>query len=268
MPLPRPLHVTTTTTIAMSKTAERRSKILKELDEKGQVNVTYLSEILGVSEVTIRNDLDKLEKNKLLIRTHGGAFKTSNIALTVTEKKKINLEAKRAIGKMAASMVNEEDSIILDSGTTTFEVSNNLGQFKKLTVISNALDIVNNISHFEQIEVFMPGGYLKEFSMSLVGPMAERNLRQLYCNKLFIGVDAIKPEIGIFTHHMEEAYLNQIMIDIAEEVIVVADSSKFKKSSLAFISDFEKIHKLITDAKIEDKHRQILQQNNVEVIIV
>lgn len=251
----------------MSKTAERRSRILKELDEKGQVNVSFLSEALGVSEVTIRNDLDKLEKSKLLIRTHGGAFKASNIALTVSEKKKINLEAKRLIGKRAASLIREEDSIILDSGTTTFEVSNHLGHFEKLTVITNALDIVNNISKYENIDVFMPGGYLKEFSMSLVGPMAERNFRQLHCNKLFLGVDAIKPEIGVFTHHIEEAHLNQIMIEIAEEVILVADSTKFTKSSLAFITSFDRVSRLITDEKIDPLFARQLEKQNVEVII-
>lgn len=251
----------------MSKTAERRSRILKELDEKGQVNVSFLSETLGVSEVTIRNDLDKLEKNKLLIRTHGGAFKASNIALTVSEKKKINLDVKRLIGKKAAALIDEEDSIILDSGTTTFEVSNHLGNFHKLTVITNALDIVNNISKYDNIEVFMPGGYLKEFSMSLVGPMAERNFKQLFCNKLFLGVDAIKTEMGIFTHHVEEAHLNQIMIGIAEEVIIVSDSTKFSKSSLAFISGFDKISKIVTDDKVNPSYLKQLEKQNVEVII-
>ncbi|UII30068.1 DeoR/GlpR family DNA-binding transcription regulator [Fulvivirga ulvae] len=252
---------------ATKKTAERRSKILELLDEKGQVNVNDLSESLGVSEVTIRNDLDRLEQNKLLVRAHGGAFKTSNITLTVTEKKKINLDLKRLIGKKAASLIQEEDSIILDSGTTTFEISNNLGGFSKLTVISNALDIVNNLSNYDNIDVFMPGGYLKEFSMSLVGPMAERNFKQLFCSKLFLGVDAIKPKIGVFTHHMEEAYLNQIMITIADEVIVVADSTKFKKSGLAFICGFNEIDKIITDSNIEREDREFLEKNNIEVII-
>jgi DeoR family transcriptional regulator of aga operon len=252
----------------MKKTAQRRSLILKELDKKGQVNVTDLSIILGVSEVTIRNDLDKLEKNNLLVRAHGGAFKTNNIALTVTEKKKINLEVKRKIGKVAASLIKEEDSIILDSGTTTFEISNNLGDFKKLTVISNALDIVNNLAQYKSIDVFMPGGYLKEFSMSMVGPMAERNLRQLHCNKLFLGIDSVKANIGVFTHYMEEAYLNQIMIDIADEVILVADSTKFNRSGLAFICGFDKINTLITDSKILAEDKEMLEKNNIEIILV
>lgn len=252
----------------MKKTAERRSKILQVLDEQGQVNVSNLSEMLGVSEVTIRNDLDKLEKNKLLIRAHGGAFKTSNIALTVTEKKKINLDVKRKIGAKAASFIEENDSIILDSGTTTFEISNNLGRFEKLTVISNALDIVNNLVKYEHLEVFMPGGYLKEFSMSLVGPMAERNFRQVQCRKLFLGVDGIKPDVGVYTHYMEEAYLNQIMIDSADEVIVVADSSKFKRSGLAYICGLERVHKVITDSAIEEESIRMLQKNNIEVVIV
>lgn len=251
----------------MKKAAARRSKILEILDELNKVNVNDLSNELGVSEVTIRNDLDKLEQSKLLVRAHGGAFRTNNVSLAVSEKKSINRDLKRLIGKKAVSLIQENDSIILDSGTTTFEISNNLGAFKEITVISNALDIVNNLAQFDNLKVYMPGGHLKEFSMSLVGPMAERNLKQLYCNKLFLGVDGIRSNVGFFTHHMEEAYLNQIMIEIAEEVIVVADSTKFKKTGLAFIQNFEHIDKVITDAGIENQDIEMLQKNNVEVII-
>lgn len=251
----------------MKKAAERRTIILQTLDDLGQVDVSTLSDQLGVSEVTIRNDLDKLEKSNLLIRAHGGAFKTNNIALAVSEKKSINLAAKRLIGKKAVSLIEENDSIILDSGTTTFEISNNLGDFERITVISNALDIVNNLSKYKNLQVFMPGGFLKEFSMSLVGPMAERNLKQLYCKKLFLGIDGVKADVGVFTHHMEEAYINQIMIEIAEEVIVVADSSKFKRTGLAFIEGFNKINKVITDANIEEEYVKMLTRNNVDVII-
>ena len=251
----------------MRKAAARRSKILEILDDLGQVNVNDLSKEMEVSEVTIRNDLDKLEKSKLLVRAHGGAFKTNNIALTVSEKKNINHDLKRLIGKKAVTLINENDSIILDSGTTTFEISNNLQGFEKLTVISNALDIVNNLSKYKNLQVIMPGGFLKEFSMSLVGPMAERNLKQLYCKKVFLGIDGVKPDVGIFTHHLEEAYLNQIMIEIAEEVIVVSDSTKFKKSGLAFIADFSKVDKVITDVNIDKESVAMLERNNVEVII-
>ena len=251
----------------IKKTAQRRSLILKELDKTGQVNVNDLSQILEVSEVTIRNDLDKLEQSHLLIRAHGGAFKMNNLVLSITEKKQINQSLKRAIGKKAAALINEGDSIILDSGTTTLEISNNLSGFNRLKVITNALDIVNNLSQSRNLEVLMPGGYLKEFSMSLVGPLAERNIRYLYCNKLFLGVDGIKEKTGIFTHYIEEASLNQIMIEIAEEVIVVADSSKFKKSGHALICGFDKIHKLVTDKNIDDSFKELLKANDVELII-
>lgn len=251
----------------MRKAAERRSKILQILDDSGQVSVSSLSEAMNVSEVTIRNDLDKLEKSQLLVRAHGGAFKTNNLPLAVSEKKGINVEAKRAIGKKAISIIREDDSIILDSGTTTFEISNNLGSFQKLTVVSNALDIISNLCQYKNVQVLVPGGFLKEFSMSLVGPMAERNFRQLNCNKLFIGIDGVKPNVGIFTHHIEEAYLNQIMIEIAEEVIVVGDSSKFLKSGLAFIEGFHKVDRFITDSGIRKEDIAMLEKNNVEVII-
>lgn len=252
----------------MKKTAYRRAKILEELDKDGQVNVNKLSKLFGVSEVTIRNDLDKLEKNNLLVRAHGGAFKSNNIVLTFSQKKKLNMEVKTKIGKKAASIIEEGDTIILDSGTTTFEISRFLRDFQKLTVITNALDIVNNLAQQENLEVFMPGGYLKEFSMSLVGPLAERNLKQLSCNKLFLGVDSIKPDKGVFTHHVEEAQLNQLMINLAEEVILVSDSSKFAKSGMAFICTCNHIHKLITDSGITEDQIKALEKHNVEVIVV
>lgn len=253
--------------VFMKKTAQRRSFILEKLDDQGQVTVQELSESLGVSEVTIRNDLGNLEKNNLLIRAHGGAFKTNNLLFNVNEKKKINLEQKRKIGKKAVTLINDNESIILDSGTTTFEISSNLKEFRSLTVISNALDIVNNLSNNENLDVFMPGGYLKEFSMSLVGPMAERNFKQLHCNKLFLGVDGIRLGHGVFTHYMEEAYLNQLMIDIADEVIIVADSSKFVKTGFAFICGFDKINKIVTDEGLPSDTLQELNKYNIEVII-
>ncbi len=113
----------------------------------------------------------------------------------------------------------------------------------------------------------VPGGYLKDFSMSLIGPMAERNFKQLHCQKLFLGVDGVKPDVGFFAHHIEQAYLNQIMIEVAEEVIVVADSSKFLKTSLAFIEGFDKIKKVITDPQIKPDQSKMLERNNVELII-
>ncbi|MDN3605260.1 DeoR/GlpR family DNA-binding transcription regulator [Belliella kenyensis] len=164
-------------------------------------------------------------------------------------------------------MIVEGDSIILDSGTTTLEVSKNIGNFERLSVISNALDIINNLASSENIEVIVQGGFLRKFSMSLVGPLAEKNFKQVHCNKLFLGVDGFKSDHGIYTYNMEEAYLNQLMIEVAEEVIVVADSSKFKKIGFAFIAGFSKIHKVITDNGIEEEFIKMLQRNNVEVII-
>lgn len=251
----------------MKKPAERRSKIIQLIDDIGQVNVTALSNKFEVSEVTIRNDLDQLAKSNRLVRTHGGAFKTNNLALAVSEKKSINLLSKRLIGKKAASMIKENDSIILDSGTTTFEISNYMEKFEKTKIITNGVDIVNNLSRFRNLEIYTPGGYLNKFTMSFTGPMAERNFKQLSCKKLFLGVDGIKAEIGFFTHEFEDAQLKQIMIQVAEEVIVVADSSKFNKIGVAFIAGFDKIHKIITDKGIEEESLKMLTRNEIEVII-
>lgn len=136
----------------MKKSAGRRLKIIQLVNDIGQVNVTALSNKFHVSEVTIRNDLDQLAKSNRLVRNHGGAFKTNNLALAVSEKKSINHHSKRLIGKKAASLIKENDSIILDSGTTTFEISNYLGKFEKAKIITNGLDIVNNLSKFRKSE--------------------------------------------------------------------------------------------------------------------
>lgn len=252
----------------MKNTAYRRAQILEALDLHGQVNVNQLSEQFAVSEVTIRNDLDKLEKSNLLVRVHGGALKSKNVALSLSQKKHLNTEAKTKIAARAAAFVADNDTIILDSGTTTFMISNYLGDVKNVTVVTNALDIVTNLASKDNLEVFMPGGYLKEFSMSLVGPMAERNLKQLFCHKLFLGVDSIKPDKGLFTHHVEEAQLNQIMIEIAEEVIVVSDSTKFEQTAMAYICNTEKVSKIITDEGVSQRHLDALERHDVEVIIV
>ena len=248
---------------------DRRMKILEILETEGQAKVPFLSEKFDVTEVTIRNDLDHLEQKGLLIRTRGGALKAQKVGIdyNLEIKRKKNQKEKELIGKKAAQLVNNGETIILDSGTTTMEIAKNLSEKKDLTVISNALNIVSHLVNLPDVKVVVPGGYLRKESLSLIGHSAEQELKNYYCDKLFIGVDGIEATYGISTPNAEEAYLNKVMISIAKAVVVVADSSKFLKKSFAFISSMDKITTVITDSNIPEDQQKALLNMGINVLI-
>jgi len=186
----------------------------------------------------------------------------------LSDKQKKHLAEKREIGKAGASLIKEGNTIILDSGSTTFELAKNLGRFERVTVITNAINIARYLSEHKNINVIVPGGILRRNSMSLVGMLAEKGLKDYFCDILFIGVDGFDINYGISTPNNEEAQLNQTMIDISRRVVVIADSSKFQRRAFAFIAGIEKIHTVITDDGISALNRSKLQSAGIEVIVV
>jgi DeoR family transcriptional regulator of aga operon len=251
-------------------TVTRRKETLHLIADQGQVSVKALSEMFSVSEVTIRNDLEQLEKKNLLIRARGGALKVETgvaIDQRLVDKNRIHFQEKARIGKKAAQLVYESDTIIIDSGSTTAEMVKSLPELQDLTVITNALNIANQLMTIPHINVIIPGGFLRKNSLSMVGPQAEKSLRNFNVDKAFLGVDGFDTRNGIFTPNVEEARLNEIMIEISREVILLADSSKFSKRSFAFICSINQIDKVITDSGIADDDLKRLQDAGVEVII-
>ena len=253
-----------------SNTVSRRNEILNLINTEGQVYVDDLSTKFDVSEVTIRNDLDQLEQKNLLIRARGGAMKIEGrvgVDYNLSEKDKLNFQEKMRIGKAAAKLINSDEIVLIDSGTTTAEMVKNLGDIENLTVITNALNIATLLISNPNVSLTIPGGYLRKNSQSLVGPMAERSLKNFYVDKAFLGVDGFDTKTGLYTPNIEEAHLNELMIQIANEVILLADSSKFKKKSFAYICPVEKIHTVVTDDKIQEDDRKRLIDAGVRVII-
>lgn len=252
-------------------TVSRRAKILEELELKGQVSVSELSILFDISEVTIRNDLGHLEKQNMLIRARGGAIKVKfqrmSIDPSISDKQKEYLKEKQQIAKEAIKLIEEGDTIILDSGTTTTEIAKNLEKFKNLTIITNALNIAGILSEYEGINIFMPGGSLRKKSLSLVGVLADENFEKFYCDKLFLGADGFDTNHGLSTPNSEEAHLNQIMIKISKKVIVVADSRKFERRRFAFIGPISNVNVVITDSGIKEEDKARLEKNGVEVIV-
>ena len=251
-------------------TLDRRSKILELLEANGQVKVTDLSRTFEVSDVTIRNDLAQLESKGFLKRTRGGGIKSqrTGIDYKLTEKAKQHAAEKQSIGKKAAELIKDDDTIIIDSGTTTLELAKNLKDINNLIVITNALNVAGQLVDYSNIKVVMLGGMIRQNSLSLIGPIAENNVKNYYCDKLFMGVDGIDSQYGITTPNIEEANLNKMMVEISKEVIVLADSSKFLRRSFAFIAPITKVNTVITDNNIPPEELSNLQNQGIKVILV
>lgn len=251
----------------------RRSSILAKLREDANVSVSDLSNEFGVSEVTIRKDLRILEGRNLLVRVHGGAMRSSNPSGPAFEESHYDTKAlvheleKQAIGKAAAKHIQEGDTILIDAGTTALEVVRNLDAFQNLTIITNSLSAISELKRYNRFNVIMLGGNVRETSQSLVGPIAESNLRVFFCDKLFLGVDSFSVEDGLSTPSIEEAHTNQVMISRAKEVIAVFDSSKVNERAFAYIASVDKINTIVTDSNFPASVRAKLKAMNVAVEI-
>jgi DeoR family transcriptional regulator of aga operon len=251
-------------------TVERRTQIVEKLEAEGQLDVISLSKELGVSEVTIRNDLNWLEQKNMLVRARGGAMKAEQRVGTdfsLSEKNKLHYQEKLKIGKAAAALIENGDTIILDSGTTTMEINNNLSNIESLTVITHALNIAHKLVEHEHVNVIVPGGFLRKNSQSLVGTTAEETFKNYFCDKLFLAVDGFDTTYGLSTPNVEEAHLNRVMISIARQVIVVTDSSKFHKRSFAFIAPIKAVDIVVTDSGIPEQDKKRLETIGIKVII-
>ena len=199
-----------------SSAKERRALILRLLEQKDEVLVTELSRDTGISEVTIRKDLTILQNRHLLLRTRGGAMRkpveNQNEDTAISKKQMFNFKEKERIGIEATQMIKEGDFIVLDSGTTTLEIAKHLDKFQHLRILTNAMNIATELVKYNRFDVVLLGGNVRAKSLSMVGPLALSVLRNFSRYKLFLGVDSFSIENGVSTPSMEEALLNQIMI--------------------------------------------------------
>jgi DeoR family transcriptional regulator of aga operon len=254
----------------MAKTIERRQGIIKYVNEFGKGTVEALAKQFDTSTVTIRNDLNSLDKKGLIVRVRGGAVESNRLTkeLTINEKHSENLSIKRQIGKFAASLIQPGEAIILDSGTTTEEIARCLHDKQQLIIMTNGLNIASELSNVEEIDVMMTGGTLRKKSQSFYGRQAEDNLRHLRFDKLFLGVDGFDLKSGMTTHFEAEASLNRMMCEVSSEIIVVTDSSKFARYGFHIIRPFNNISRLITDKDIPQNYKDMLENKGVIVDIV
>lgn len=247
----------------------RKDKILEMLKEDGSVKVAELSKIFKVSDVTIRQDLEKLEQDGLVTRKHGGAFlktigkQVQNFALANL----INMDKKELIGKKAAEYIDSGDTIILDSGTTTTEIAKAIIDKQNITVITNAINIVMLLGANPAIDVILTGGEFKAPTLSLTGQKAADFFDGLHADKLFLATAGISLKSGLTYPSLSDIAVKKAMIEAADKVYLVADSTKVGKSSLASLGALSLIHYLITDSDITEKDKEVFREHEIDFII-
>jgi DeoR family transcriptional regulator, aga operon transcriptional repressor len=249
---------------------ERRRRIRELLREQGRVTVDALAARFGISQVTIRADLSILESAGALTRTHGGALTLPDADQSLDVKQLQHRAEKQRIAAAATALIRDGETLILDSGTTTAEIARRIRalDLKSINVITNALNIAALLIDVPSVRLIVPGGILRRESNSLSGPMAETALAALRANRLYLGADGVDPQIGVMTPHLAEAELNAKMIGISQQVVVVADSSKFARRNISLIARVEQLHMLITDSAAPPDAIEQLRQRGVEVRLV
>jgi DeoR/GlpR family transcriptional regulator of sugar metabolism len=248
---------------------QRREKIKDLLKEDGSAKVINLARIFRVSEVTIRQDLEKLEKDGYITREHGGAFLKSleDNLRSFTLLNRDNMDRKAVIGRMAAGFIDNGDTIILDSGSTTTEIAKNLSGKKNLTVITNALNIALILGAEPGIEVIVTGGEFKPPTLSLTGQKAAAFFTDLHVDKLFLATAGISLRSGLTYPGLSDIIVKKAMIDAAAVKYLVADSTKIGKNSFASLGALSLIDYIITDSFIEKGNLQLFRDHQIEIII-
>lgn len=249
--------------------AERYEKIVQLVNDRGSIRVSELSELCGVTEETIRRDLDRLEQAGKLRRSHGGAVnvKDQQPETPFTEREIAHAEEKRQIAQEAIRLIKPKDRIVLDASTTAWYMASHLPDIP-LTVLTNSIKVALELSTKEKIEVISTGGLLASRSLSYVGPLAERSLDAYYVDKLFLSCKGVHLERGISESSELQARIKLKMIGIAEQVVLLADSSKFGVQAFTQVAELSEVHSIITDKRIGADTVAELKARSMDLTIV
>lgn len=253
----------------MSTVGERRKYILDHIVKDGFVKVSELAESLGVTQTTIRKDLNYLEAQGVLQRAHGSAIPPSQqmMDLNLSAKKLINFEAKQKIAEKAASLIKSDDSILVASGSTISLFAEALKPKGRLNVVSISVNISAHLGDIPGITVMQVGGILYGNTLSVLGAEASNTIENLYCSKVFFGVDGIDLDYGLTCGTGEEASITQKMMQSSQTKIVLSDSSKVGQRGFARICEVGDIDILITDSGMPLETRQRIENMGVKLII-
>jgi DeoR/GlpR family transcriptional regulator of sugar metabolism len=249
---------------------ERRTQILQTVRRAGRVRVNELASRFSTSAVTIRNDLNELHQRGLVLRSHGGAVLPDKILREspVRERLKAYSDEKRRIGAMAATLINDGETIILDSGTTTLEIARQIKKKQGLQIITNGVNIAAELLDARDAQVFIVGGTVRGESASISGRFTEEMFDQFSADKLFLGGSGCDLDFGVSGANLEETMVNRAMLRISREIILVADASKFSRRSMSRIAPFTEIDTVISDTSLGEEIQVKLRAQGCNLILV
>ncbi|WP_286197166.1 DeoR/GlpR family DNA-binding transcription regulator [Tropicibacter sp. R15_0] len=247
----------------------RRQRITEWIEEEGSARVRDLAKAFQVTEATIRQDLERLEETGRITREHGGAFLNSVPKQVASHAlhHQVEMEKKQKIGRLAASLVQDGETLILDAGTTTTEVANGLAEHSNLTVITNALNIAMTLGSVSSFSVHMPGGEFKPPTLSLTGDKSVDYFGDILAGKLFLATAGVEVNRGLTYPSFADLRLKQAMIRAAQHVYLVADSTKINRPSFTLLGDLSLVQTFITDDGISDKDAKEFENRGIELLI-
>lgn len=248
---------------------ERYDVIMEQLETNRIVKVVELCSRFGVSIETVRRDLEHLENLGKLKRVYGGAIleKLSSAEPAYTLRSVVNEGEKKRIGRKTAELIQDGETLIIDLGTTTLEVARHLKEKHNLTIITNCLKIAEELVDVPGFRVILSGGQLRPGELALSGFATENFMQGFNVDKTIVGVGGITVQEGITDYHIEETQVRRLMIERGQEVIAVADYSKFGVKALVNVCPLEKIDVLVTDAKVSQKTLEEYRDRHLEVLI-
>ncbi|MFC5701129.1 DeoR/GlpR family DNA-binding transcription regulator [Cohnella faecalis] len=251
--------------------AERYEKIVRLVNERGSIRVSELSELCDVTEETIRRDLDRLEADGRLRRSHGGAVSVKDQQLQseipYAQREIAYAEEKQRIAEEAVKRIRPKDRILLDASTTAWYMARIVPDIP-LTVLTNSIKVATELASKEKIEVISTGGILAQRSLSFVGPLAERSLDAYHVDKLFFSCKGVHLDRGVSESNELQARIKHRMIGMADEVVLLADSSKFGVQAFTHVAEIGDIDAIITDKRLPDAALARLTERGLPVTVV
>jgi len=253
----------------MSVTNERRKIAIREyLLRSGSAKVSELSQHFNASEATIRRDILELLRESGFKKFRGGiAVDDTNSELSFAQRSYLQSDKKRRIGRKAAELVRDGETVFLGSGSTVLEVAKNLTTRRNLTVITNSLPVITTLVESPGVDLVVTGGALRRPELSFIGHIVGKTLSELRADKVIIGIQGIHPESGLTNDFLPEAVLDRVLVTFAPQLILVADSSKIGKINASAVGGIEDIGWLVTDTSIDANFLNGLKKHNVQILI-
>jgi DeoR/GlpR family transcriptional regulator of sugar metabolism len=255
--------------IEFTPTPERQKQILSLLSKQGRLSVAEICEQFSISEATARRDLETLASQGKVQRVHGGviALEQAPPELPILQRESEQVGEKVRIGRVAAELISDGETVFLGSGTTVLEVAKNLRERKNLTVITNSLPVLNTLAGIKDITVVSLGGQLRDSELSFIGHITEQALAELRVDMVVMGTRGVSLEHGLTNDYLPETLTDRAILRIGREVIIVADHTKVNRVSTALLAPLTAMHIFVTDSNADKKFIQSLKKQGIQVVV-